>query len=49
MVARAGKGAPSAVSWAPVPELYGVNDNRKHDAAYSRGLLCCMRSRGYAG
>jgi hypothetical protein len=46
----AGKGAAiGGLVGAGAGSLYGVNDNRKHDAAYREAYASCMRSRGYAG
>jgi hypothetical protein len=46
----AGKGAAiGGLVGAGAGSLYGVNDNRKHDAAYREAYSTCMRSRGYAG
>jgi len=46
----AGKGAAiGGLVGAGAGSLYGVNDNRKHDAAYREAYSSCMRSRGYAG
>ena len=46
----AGKGAAiGGLVGAGAGTLYGVNDNRKHDAAYREAYSSCMRSRGYAG
>jgi len=45
----AGKGAAiGGLVGAGAGSLYGVNDNRKHDAAYREAYSSCMRSRGYA-
>jgi hypothetical protein len=46
----AGKGAAiGGLVGAGAGSLYGVTDNRKHDAAYREAYSRCMRSRGYAG
>ena len=46
----AGKGAAiGGLVGAGAGSLYGVNDNRKHDAAYREAYSSCIRSRGYAG
>ena len=46
----AGKGAAiGGLVGAGAGSLYGVNDKRKHDAAYREAYSSCMRSRGYAG
>ena len=46
----AGKGAAiGGLVGAGAGTLYGVNDNRKHDAAYREAYSSCMHSRGYAG
>ena len=53
-IADGGKGAGKVAAigglvGAGAGSLYGVNDNRKHDAAYREAYSSCMRSRGYAG
>jgi uncharacterized membrane protein len=46
----AGKGAAiGGLVGAGAGTLYGVNDNRKHDAAYREAYSSCLRGRGYAG
>jgi hypothetical protein len=46
----AGKGAAiGGLVGAGAGTLYGVNDNRKHDAAYRDAYANCLRARGYAG
>jgi hypothetical protein len=46
----AGKGAAiGGLLGAGAGTLYGVNDNRKHDAAYRDAYANCMRARGYSG
>jgi hypothetical protein len=46
----AGKGAAiGGMVGAGAGALYGVNDNRKHDAAYREAYSSCLRARGYAG
>jgi hypothetical protein len=46
----AGKGAAiGGVVGAGAGALYGVNENRQHDAAYRESYAACLRSRGYAG
>jgi hypothetical protein len=46
----AGKGAAiGGLVGAGAGTLYGVNDNRKHDAAYREAYGSCLRGRGYAG
>jgi len=46
----AGKGAAiGGLVGAGAGSLYGVNDNRKHDAAYREAYSSCIRSHGYAG
>jgi hypothetical protein len=46
----AGKGAAiGGLVGAGAGTLYGVNDNRKHDAAYRDAYASCLRARGYAG
>src|SRR5216117_1006390 len=46
----AGKGAAiGGVVGAGAGTLYGVNDNRKHDAAYREAYSSCLRARGYSG
>ena len=45
----AGKGAAiGGVVGAGAGALYGVNENRKHDAAYRDAYSSCLRARGYA-
>jgi hypothetical protein len=46
----AGKGAAiGGLVGAGAGTLYGVNDNRKHDAAYREAYGSCLRARGYTG
>ena len=46
----AGKGAAiGGLVGAGAGTLYGVNDNRKHDAAYREAYSGCLRARGYTG
>jgi len=46
----AGKGAAiGGLVGAGGGALYGVNDNRKHDAAYRDAYAGCLRARGYSG
>ena len=44
----AGKGAAiGGLVGGGAGALYGVNENRKHDAAYRDAYASCLRSRGY--
>jgi hypothetical protein len=44
----AGKGAAiGGLVGAGAGALYGVNENRKHDAGYREAYAACLRSRGY--
>ena len=46
----AGKGAAiGGLVGAGAGALYGVNDNRKNDAAYRDAYANCLRARGYTG
>jgi hypothetical protein len=46
----AGKGAAiGSMVGAGAGALYGVNENRKHDATYRDAYSSCLRARGYAG
>ena len=53
-IAGGGKGAGKGAAIGGIlggggGALYGVNDNRKHDAAYRDAYASCLRARGYAG
>lgn len=53
-IAGGGKGAGKGAAIGGIlggggGALYGVNDNRKHDAAYRDAYATCLRARGYAG
>ena len=53
-IADGGKGAGKGAAIGGIlggggGALYGVNDNRKHDAAYRDAYASCLRARGYAG
>jgi hypothetical protein len=44
----AGKGAAiGGIVGVAAGTLYGINENRKADAAYQNAYATCMRSRGY--
>ena len=46
----AGKGAGiGAVVGATAGTLYGLNENKSHDARYVEAYRACMRGRGYTG
>lgn len=52
-IAGGGKGAGKGAAIGGIlggggGALYGVNDNRKHDAAYRDAYASCLRVRGYA-
>ena len=53
-IADGGKGAGKGAAIGGIlggggGALYGVNDNRKHDAAYRDAYASCLRARGYSG
>src|SRR5436190_14659475 len=46
----AGKGAAiGGLVGGGAGALYGLNENRKHDAAYREAYSSCLRARGYTG